>query len=40
MFPYIRIDSDVKSDIKDYNYDNIAIEDYYSHNSIKASMIA
>lgn len=39
MFPYVSIQSDVKPDIKDYNFEDIAIDDYYSHNMIKADMV-
>lgn len=39
MFPYVSIQSDVKPDIKDYNFEDIVIEDYYSHNMIKADMV-
>jgi thymidylate synthase len=39
MFPYVHIESDVKPDIKDYNFENVIIDDYHSHNMIKADMV-
>ncbi len=39
MFPYVRIDCDPKPDVKDYDFKDIVIEDYYSHGPIKADMV-
>ncbi len=40
MFPFIGILSDVKDNIEDYEFNDIIIDGYVSHNIIKADMIA
>ena len=40
MFPYVSISCDPKEHLEDYEFSEIIIEDYYSHNAIKADMVA
>ena len=40
MFPYISINCDPKDKLEDYTFDDIKIDDYYSHTPIKGTMVA
>lgn len=40
MFPYIHVNCDPKDKLEDYEFENIVIEDYFSHGVIKADMAA
>ncbi len=39
-FPYIRVNCDPKEKLEDYNYEDLVIEDYFCHGTIKADMVA
>lgn len=40
MFPFVFINCDPKKHLEDYEFSEIKIESYYSHNAIKADMVA
>ncbi len=40
MFPYVRINEEVKPKLEDYNYEDLIIDDYTCHPRIQADMVA
>ena len=40
MFPYIHFGCDPKDKLEDYNFEDMIVEDYYSHEKISADMVA
>ena len=40
MFPYVQLNCDPKENLEDYEFKDIVISDYYSHDRITADMVA
>ncbi len=40
MFPFVRVNNHTNKNLEDYEFDDLLIEDYYSHSKLTASMVA